>query len=255
MGFRYARVETEIDLSDAQFTAIAVYSYMPQAGFFECGSADVNQLFHNSLWSMKSNFCDIPTDCPTRERAGWTGDAGLFAPTAVYLADCYPILRKWLGECRLAQEENGLVANIAPINDKRDQIALMLQGSAGWGDACILVPWALYQAYGDKTILKENYGMMTGWLSFCENRAKETRPRNEANPWKEFLIDTGFHWGEWLEPGCPGSLKSWESPRTPRALRTSPKTRRKPFVLPARTAVKSPLTANASMCGPLPLDC
>ena len=201
MGFRYARVETEIDLSDAQFTAIAVYSYMPQAGFFECGSADVNQLFHNSLWSMKSNFCDIPTDCPTRERAGWTGDAGLFAPTAVYLADCYPILRKWLGECRLAQDEKGVVQNIAPINDKRDQIAMMLQGSAGWGDACILVPWALYQAYGDKTILKENYGMMTGWLSFCENRAKETRPRNEANPWKEFLIDTGFHWGEWLEPG------------------------------------------------------
>ena len=201
MGFRYARVETEADLSDAQFTAIAVYSYLPQVGFFECGNADVNQLFHNSLWSMKSNFCDIPTDCPTRERAGWTGDAGLFAPTAVYLADCYPILRKWLGECRLAQEKNGLVANIAPINDKRDQIALMLQGSAGWGDACVLVPWALYQAYGDKMILEENYAMMTRWLSFCENRAKETRPQNEANPWKEYLIDTGFHWGEWLEPG------------------------------------------------------
>ena len=201
MGFRYARVETEADLSDAQFTAIAVYSYLPQVGFFECGNADVNQLFHNSLWSMKSNFCDIPTDCPTRERAGWTGDAGLFAPTAVYLADCYTILRKWLGECRLAQEKNGLVANIAPINDKRDQIALMLQGSAGWGDACVLVPWALYQAYGDKMILEENYAMMTRWLSFCENRAKETRPQNEANPWKEYLIDTGFHWGEWLEPG------------------------------------------------------
>ena len=150
---------------------------------------------------MKSNFCDIPTDCPTRERAGWTGDAGLFASTAVYLADCYPILRKWLGECRLAQDETGLVANIAPINDKRDQIALMLQGSAGWGDACVLVPWALYQAYGDKTILEENYGMMTGWLSFCENRGKETRPQNDKNPWKEYLIDTGFHWGEWMEPG------------------------------------------------------
>ena len=116
-GFRYAKVETDIDLSDARFTAIAVYSEMEQTGTFECGNDDVNRLFLNSLWSMRSNFCDIPTDCPTRERAGWTGDAGAFAPSAVYLADCYPILRKWLAECRLAQKEDGLVQNIAPVNN------------------------------------------------------------------------------------------------------------------------------------------
>ncbi len=200
-GFRYARVETDADLTDAVFTAIAVYSRMQQTGFFTCGNEDVNRLFHNSLWSMRSNFCDIPTDCPTRERAGWTGDAGLFAPTAVYLMDCLPVLRKWLAECRLAQHENGLVENIAPVNNSRSQISLMLQGSAGWGDACVLVPWALYEAYGDKTILEENYDMMVKWLSFCEQRAHQTRPQNEANPWKDFLVDTGFHFGEWLEPG------------------------------------------------------
>ena len=206
-GFRYARVETDADLADAQFTAIAVYSQMPRTGFFECGNRDVNQLFHNCLWSMRSNFCDIPTDCPTRERAGWTGDAGVFASTAVYLMDCYPVLRKWLGECRLAQAENGLIANIAPVNDKRDQIALMLQGSAGWGDACILVPWALYQAYGDPAVLEENYDMMTRWLAFCENRAREkTRPQNESNPWKEYLADQGFHFGEWCEPDVDNML-------------------------------------------------
>ncbi|MBP5725810.1 MAG: family 78 glycoside hydrolase catalytic domain, partial [Clostridia bacterium] len=199
-GFRYAKVETDIDLTDASFTAIAVYSQMSQVGFFECGSAEVNRLFQNSLWSMRSNFCDVPTDCPTRERAGWTGDAGVFAPTAVYLMDCYPVLRKWLGECRLAQAEDGLIANIAPINDSRDRIALMLQGSAGWGDACILVPWALYQAYGNREILEENYDMMARWLSFCENRARQTRPENEGNPWKEYLMDQGFHFGEWCEP-------------------------------------------------------
>ena len=202
MGFRYAKVETDADLSDAEFTAVAVYSYMPQVGFFTCGSADVNQLFHNCLWSMRSNFCDIPTDCPTRERAGWTGDAALFAPTAVMLMDCAPVLRKWLEECRLAQDEKGVVQNIAPVNDQRDQIAMMLQGSAGWGDACILVPWALYQALGDKTILEENYDMMTRWLAFCQERARQTRPRNENNPWKDFLVDTGIHFGEWCEPGA-----------------------------------------------------
>ena len=205
-GFRYAKVETDADLSGAEFTAIAVYSRMPQTGFFSCGNDDVNRLFQNSLWSMRSNFCDVPTDCPTRERAGWTGDAGIFAPTAVYLMDCLPVLRKWLGECRLAQEESGLVQNIAPVNDSRNQISMMLQGSAGWGDACILVPWAMYQAYGDPAILEENYDMMRKWLSFCENRAKQTRPQNEANPWKEYLADQGFHFGEWCEPDVDNML-------------------------------------------------
>lgn len=199
-GFRYAKVETDIDLADAEFTAIAVYSQMPQTGFFTCGNVDVNRLFLNSLWSMRSNFCDIPTDCPTRERAGWTGDAGVFAPTAVYLADCAKVLRKWLGECRLAQGENGLVQNIAPVNNSGSMISNMLQGSAGWGDACILVPWALYQAYGDRTVLEENYDMMTRWLDFCLQRASQTRPQNEANPWKEYLVDQGFHFGEWCQP-------------------------------------------------------
>lgn len=199
-GFRYAKVETDVDLTDAEFTAIAVYSQMPQTGFFTCGNEDVNRLFLNSLWSMRSNFCDIPTDCPTRERAGWTGDAAAFAPTGVYLADCYPILRKWLAECRLAQKEDGLVANIAPVNNSGSFISNMLQGSSGWGDACVLVPWALYEAYGDETILEENYDMMVRWLSFVENRARKTRIQNQFNPYKKYLVDEGFHFGEWLEP-------------------------------------------------------
>ncbi len=199
-GFRYARVETDIDLSDARFTAIAVYSEMRQTGTFECGNNDVNRLFMNSLWSMRSNFCDIPTDCPTRERAGWTGDAGVFAPTAVYLADCLPVLRKWLGECRMAQRDDGLVQNIAPVNNSGSMISNLLQGSAGWGDACILVPWALYEAYGDRTILEENYEMMKGWLAFTEKRAKKTRLQNLMNPYKKYLVDEGFHFGEWCQP-------------------------------------------------------
>ena len=199
-GFRYAKVETEIDLGDARFTAIAVYSQMAQTGDFACGNADVERLFQNALWSMRANFCDIPTDCPTRERAGWTGDAGAFAPTAVYLMDCYPVLRKWLGECRLAQGEDGLVRNIAPKNDGGGMISNMLQGSAGWGDACVLVPWALYQAYGNKEILEENYDMMARWVGFVEKRARKTRPHNLLNPYHKYLVDQGFHFGEWCQP-------------------------------------------------------
>ena len=205
-GFRYAKIETDADLTDAAFTAVAVYSEMPQTGFFACGNADVNQLFHNSLWSMRSNFCDIPTDCPTRERAGWTGDAALFAPTAVYLMDCYPVLRKWLAECRLAQGKDGLVQNIAPPNGVPSVISNIIQGSAGWGDACVLVPWALYEAYGREEILAENYDMMTRWLGFVEKRAKKSRLSNRKNPYRRYLVDKGFHFGEWCQPDVDNAL-------------------------------------------------
>lgn len=199
-GFRYAKLETTADLTDAEFTAIAVYSEMARTGFFECGNTDVNRLFLNSLWSMRSNFCDVPTDCPTRERAGWTGDAGVFAPTGVYLTNCYPIFRKWLAECRLAQHDDGCVENISPVNDPRDSMSMMLQGSAGWGDACVLVPWALYEAYGDTSILEENYEMMCRWLDFVGTRAQNTREKNLDNPYKDYLVDQGVHFGEWCEP-------------------------------------------------------
>ena len=151
----------------------------------------------NSLWSMKSNFCDIPTDCPTRERAGWTGDAQVFAHTASMLCDCLPVYRKWLDECRYAQKEDGLVQNIAPVNNSGSMISNMLQGSAGWGDACVIVPWTFYEVYGDESILKENYDMMKGWVDFSAKRAAEnTRPQYENNPYKEYLCDQGFHFGE-----------------------------------------------------------
>ena len=201
-GFRYALIETDIDLSDAEFSAVAVYSKMEQTGFFRCGNEDVNRLFMNSLWSMKSNFCDIPTDCPTRERAGWTGDAQVFAHTASMLCDCLPVYRKWLDECRYAQKEDGLVQNIAPVNNSGSMISNMLQGSAGWGDACVIVPWTFYEVYGDESILKENYDMMKGWVDFSAKRAAEnTRPQYENNPYKEYLCDQGFHFGEWCQPG------------------------------------------------------
>nr|WP_305114847.1 family 78 glycoside hydrolase catalytic domain [uncultured Acetatifactor sp.] len=170
-GFRYAKVETDVDLSNAVFTSIAVYSRMEQLGRFECSNPAVNKLVENSIWSQKSNFCDVPTDCPTRERAAWTGDMGVFAETGIYLEDCYPVIRKWMGECRLNQYEDGKVANIAPRNNNPSFFTKMLAGSVGWGDACIIVPYVLYQRYGDRRILEENYEMMGRWFAYLESRA------------------------------------------------------------------------------------
>lgn len=205
-GFRYAKIETTIDLAEAQFISIAVYSDMEQAGSFECANAEVNQLVLNSIWSQKSNFCDVPTDCPTRERAAWTGDMGAFVDTGIFLEDCYPVIRKWLGECRLNQYEDGKIANIAPKNNNPGFFSGMLAGSVGWGDACIIVPYALYKRTGDIRILKENYGMMKGWYGYLESRAKQ-KPLNpvkrfgkNSNPYRDYTIETGVDYGEWCEP-------------------------------------------------------
>ncbi len=202
MGFQYAKVETDISLENAEFIAHAVYSQMEEVGSFTCSNADINQLVHNSIWSQKSNFCDVPTDCPTRERAGWTGDAGVFVDTGLYLMDCYPVLRKWLGECRMIQKKDGKVYNIAPPNNKGSMFADMLSGSVGWGDASIIVPYSLYRRYGDMAILEENYEMMKGWYAFLEARAGKSNIKNllKKNPLKKYLIDSGIDYGEWCEP-------------------------------------------------------
>lgn len=209
-GFRYAKVETEVDLSSASFTSIAVYSQMEQLGSFECSDKDVNRLVENSIWSQKSNFCDVPTDCPTRERAAWTGDMGVFVDTGIFLMDCYPVIRKWLGECRLNQHEDGKVANIAPKNNVPSFFSGLLAGSVGWGDACIIVPYALYLRYGDKRILEENYDMMRKWYAFLENRAKQKPEGREEtadkNPYEEYTIETGVDYGEWCEPDVEGTM-------------------------------------------------
>lgn len=204
-GFRYAKLEIldGLNLAEAKFTAIAVYSKMEQTAEFTCSDANVNQLVKNSIWSQKGNFCDVPTDCPTRERAGWTGDAGVFVNTGLYLMDCYPVFRKWLGECRINQYPEGQLRNISPMNNNESFFGKLLSGSAGWGDASVIVPYTMYQRYQDVRILEENYEMMKGWVGFLEGRAKAGGASEEAqkNPYKDYCIDNGVDYGEWCEPG------------------------------------------------------
>lgn len=203
MGFRYAKLETDVPLQDARFTAIAVYSRMERTGTFTCGNELVNQLVENCVWSQKGNFCGIPTDCPTRERAGWTGDAGIFVDTGLDLMDCYPVFAKWLGDCRDLQHKDGKVAMIAPVINRPGFMTNMLAGSAGWGDASILVPWAMYKRTGDLRILEENYSLMQRWFAYLESRTKDGKLKKllKKNPWKKYLISSGLDYGEWCEPG------------------------------------------------------
>ena len=203
-GFRYTKITGDILPSDINIKSIAVYSDMKETAGFECGENAVNKLFENSIWSMKSNFCDIPTDCPTRERAGWTGDAAVFVRTGAYLMDCRSVYEKWLANVRVGQHSDGKMAYICPKNSNPGKIAEMFSASVGWGDAAVIVPWNLYKIYGDKQILADNYEMMKKWVDFLGRRAGKSKLKNRfgKNPYRKYIIDTGLDYGEWCEPGA-----------------------------------------------------
>ena len=210
-GFRYVRIEGHPGpLGPDDVTGIVVHSDLRRLGWFECSDDRLNRLHEAVVWSLRSNVCDIPTDCPQRERAGWTGDWQIFAPTAAYLYDVLAFTRKWLADVSLDQRADGCVANMSPCPPAEgfDGPLGALNGSAGWGDVVVSAPWDLYEAYGDTSLLRETWNSMTAWVRFAAAAAAGGRhpARAAARPdpaaYERYLWDTGFHWGEWLEPGA-----------------------------------------------------
>lgn len=207
-GFRYVRLTNwPEEIKSDNFTAIAVYGNLKYSGNFRCSNEKINQLVSNVRWSQKSNFVDVPTDCPTRERAGWTGDVNVFAETACYLSDTRKFLKKWLQDFVQLQKEDGSLPFIVP------EIPMFTEGvdmqnlpysSAGWSDALLNVPLIMYQFYGDQEILQLVYETAKKYVKFNIARAKERHKLHFYKRGKHYsyILDTGYHWGEWLEPGC-----------------------------------------------------
>lgn len=207
-GFRYAKPENwPEELVGENFISIAVYSDLPETGTFVCSNEKINQFVKNVRWSQKSNFVDIPTDCPTRERAGWTGDINVFSETANYFTDTRKFLNKWMRDFESLQKENGALPFIVPevpfempLIDGQN----LPYGSAGWSDAFINIPMVQYKFYGDKKILEQVYEPAKKFVEYNLNRAKK---KNIFHFYKisrhyKYILDSGFHYGEWLEPGC-----------------------------------------------------
>jgi alpha-L-rhamnosidase len=210
-GFQYVQVEGHrAPLEPDGVIGVVVHSDLRRLGWFSCSDDRVNRLHEAVVWSLRSNICDIPTDCPQRERAGWTGDWQIFAPTAAYLYDVLAFTRKWLGDVSLDQRADGCVANMSPCPPAEgfDGPLGALNGSSGWGDVTVSAPWDLYEAYGDSSLLREMWGTMTAWVQFAAAAAAGGRhpdraaARPEPARHEQYLWDTGFHWGEWLEPGA-----------------------------------------------------
>ena len=115
--------------------------------------------------------------------------------------DCYPVVEKWLAECRLNQYPDGRMANIAPPTSRPGYMTPMLCMSAGWGDAAILVPYALYKRTGDRKILADNYEMMQKWYGFLLGRAQQTTEEQQTGAYAKYTVLNGLDYGEWCEPG------------------------------------------------------
>ena len=219
-GFRYVRLTGLPEGVPAVFTACAVSSALEETVAFQSSNSLLNRLISNVRWSQRSNLLSIPTDCPQRERAGWTGDAQVFAPTAVWNADVDAFFSRWLVSLRAEQFADGQVPCIVPYSPNYHVIMARVfhgESSVGWSDACLFVPWALYKGYGDTAILRENYPTMKRWMDWCIRQAETGLPDSfsseqthtaEALEDQKQLLNTGWHFGDWLTPSISKEMTS-----------------------------------------------
>ena len=194
-GFRYADVHTTAHLVGAEVVSIS--SDLPRRSRFACSDPRLNQLHENVVWSQRANFVSLPTDCPQRdERFGWTGDAQAFAPTACTLFECDSFWQSWLRDLELDQDDQLGVPSVVPdvviSGDAR-------YGRGGWADAATIVPWAVYESYGDPEILRRQLGSMKRWVDSLVRR---------QGP--DGLLPSSMQFGDWLDPDAPPD-RPWEA--------------------------------------------
>ena len=203
-GFQYAEVEGDVALNAEDIAAVAVYSDLERTGDFSCSHELLNRLFTATLWSAKGNHLDIPTDCPTRERHGWTGDAQLFFTTASYLFDFAPFAKKYMRDVFDWQRRNGRLPHIVPEGGA-DFYMWTMNGSVGWSDAGVLIPWRYSEINQDDSILREFYDGMAKYARFMESRCGRNMPffseHVKLSPEaRKYFVNQGQSYGEWAEP-------------------------------------------------------
>jgi alpha-L-rhamnosidase len=165
---------------------LVLMSDTPETGSFECDHALLNRLQQNIQWGQRSNFLEAPTDCPQRdERLGWTGDAQVFAPTAAFNMDVAAFFTKWMVDMDDSQGPDGQIPCVVPNTLGGDD------SGPGWSDARVVIPWAMYHAYGDRRMLERHYPSMKKWAQYQIDTA-----RDGVRCYPEFKFHQGF--GDWL---------------------------------------------------------
>lgn len=167
-GFRYLRIdEAPQGFSAENIHAIVLHSEMTRTGWLESSDTMLNQLFSNILWGQKGNYLDIPTDCPQRdERYGWTGDGQIFCKAGTYQYDVRQFFRKWLNDMKAAQHDDGWVPEVIP------SLTAYRPGGAAWSDAVTIIPWQLYETYGDISFVSDMYDAMKKWIAYIPTVSK-----------------------------------------------------------------------------------
>ena len=203
-GFRYALVEADFPIDPTDFTAIAVYSDMEQTGFFTSSHELLNRLVDATVWSAKGNHLDVPTDCPTRERHAWTGDAQIFFETAAYLFDFAAFSRKYLTDIYDWQKPSGKLPQIVPDGGV-DFYMNPMHGSVGWADIGVLYPYRFAKCYQDESLMKAYYPQMAKYARFMISRCGKTmpifgKPIQLSKENRKYFVNDGQSFGEWSEP-------------------------------------------------------
>ena len=206
-GFKYTEVIENVGVELLSIEQLAISSEMDQTASFECSNQLINIFYDNTVRSCRSNFVDIPTDCPTRERMGWTGDSQIIFNTASYLFNSHAFFRKHIKDIYDRQDKNGRLPQIAPYSAE-DWFMGVMNGSVGWADAGVLIPYRMYLMYGDINVLKDNYDNMVRYAKFMIKRcgpakglyALYAKPLHLSKENKKYGVNTGQSYGEWAEP-------------------------------------------------------
>lgn len=202
-GFQYVEVDTSLEIKPNDFTAIAVYSDLEETGTFDSSNELLNQFVKNTMWSLKNNSADVPTDCPTRERHGWTGDSQIFCESAGYLMNYIPFAKKHLNDVFDWQRKDGCLPQIAPAGGV-DFYMYTMNGSVGWADAGVLIPYRYWKLFGDDSIVKDNYDKMARYARFmikrCGKLGLMAKPLGLKGEAKKYAVNVGQSYGEWAEP-------------------------------------------------------
>lgn len=214
-GFRFARISgLTAPLKPEDVVAVVLASDLEQTGSFVSSDPRLNRLHENVVWSQRGNFLSVPTDCPQRERAGWTGDIQAFVGAATNNALVLPFLERWLDNLRADQLPDGRIPIFSPRSPFDAEAADAAQGigsivaAAGWSDAVAIVPWTLYQRTGDRRVLDENDDAMLRWVEYQRATAAAQLPEalagaglsDERRRAQALLYNTGLHFGDWLTP-------------------------------------------------------
>lgn len=184
-GFRYVEVTGLAQPAADAIEGVVVHTALDRVGEFTCSDEWLNKLYRNTLWGQKGNFLELPTDCPQRdERLGWTGDAQVFAPTALCNLDAGRFYHQWLATVRdsLRDGPDGGFGDTAPNTGHG-------RGSAGWGEAGVIIPWLVYQHTGDVRVLQESLPSIQHAIELMANQAPDGVRRSPSA------------WGDWLAPG------------------------------------------------------